>query len=710
MADPSGKSSRAKSIGHYILMKTIGEGTFGKVKLGTHILTGERVAVKVLEKERIVDIADVERVAREIHILKLIRQCRHIIQLYEIIETPRQLYLIMEYACGGELFDYIVEHGRAEEKDACKFLHQILAGVERVHAMNVVHRDLKPENLLLDDRQDIKIVDFGLSNTFQDEQLLQTACGSPCYAAPEMIAGHKYNPPLVDIWSCGVILFALVCGFLPFEDQNHTELYKKILSAEYEMPDFVSPEVASLIQGMLTTEPTKRMTLADIRRHVWYNQIPEASLRDREDYGSLDEDILDQLDSYGFPREYAAKCLQTNKHNHVTTTYYLIKEKQLRSQHAGAVNGVNLAIADIDATCHEEYACGPQLPVAAVAAVATPSRGSRAGEETSVGRRSSQRNWWPEEGAPPPPGEPGERPAEDLSPPSDSQQQQQPTIAAVGSSRSPRIVAAPAHHEQHEEFQVIGGGRGAAGQSHELHPATARSSSMQPPGSARVWSAASPSTRRAHSVRAYGTPRGAPPLSARGRSRPGSGDMVPPPFVGRVPSAASSRRHPFSMDPGAASWGGATDGYPDFPNDEFEGSVPPLSARWTTRSSSIRRPLGVPPAAWGAGRRTSRPPSSARGPMAEQAAAAGSVQVSCSAGRPPRQIIHEVMRTLSDTRISFRQVSNFVVRCQTQGVRFQVEVLQQDRGGGFAVRLTRATGDVWQYKEICGRLLASMTL
>merc|ERR1719220_2973078 len=145
-----------------------------------------------------VDVSEIKRVAREIHILKLIRH-PHIIQLYEIIETPRQLYLIMEYAPGGELFDYIVEHGRAEEREACRFLHQILAGVERVHEMCVVHRDLKPENLLLDDRRDIKIVDFGLSNTYQEGQLLQTACGSPCYASPEMIAGQRYVPSRVDI-------------------------------------------------------------------------------------------------------------------------------------------------------------------------------------------------------------------------------------------------------------------------------------------------------------------------------------------------------------------------------------------------------------------------------------------------------------------------------------------------------------------------------
>lgn len=364
-------------------MKTIGEGTFGKVKLGTHILTGERVAVKVLEKERIMEIADVERVAREIHILKLIRKSRHIIQLYEIIETPRQLYLIMEYAPGGELFDYIVEHGRAEEQEACRFLHQILAGVERVHENNVVHRDLKPENLLLTEKKDIKIVDFGLSNTHKDDQLLLTACGSPCYAAPEMIANQKYVPSMVDIWSCGVILFALVCGYLPFEDQNHVELYRKICNAEYEMPTFVSPEVSDLIRGMLTTDPAQRLNLKRIRQHPWYTQIPEASLKEFEDNGQLEEPILVTLDSFGFPREYSVKCLLGNKHNHLTTTYYLLKERRLR-EGVGVSQGCSHAVAELEATCAEDgaHSFPNSMPAAAatamaVATVATPSRGSR---------------------------------------------------------------------------------------------------------------------------------------------------------------------------------------------------------------------------------------------------------------------------------------------------------------------------------------------
>merc|ERR1740121_1185697 len=188
----------SKSIGNYILGRTIGEGTFGKVKLGRHILSGSTVAVKVLQKDRIVEGADVERVAREVHILKLIRH-PHIVQLFEIIETRGQLYLIMQYASGGELFDHIVAKGRVPEPEACRFFHQIIAGVEKIHSMNIVHRDLKPENLLLDDHRNIKIVDFGLSNVFRDGQLLKTACGSPCYAAPEMIAGQRYVPSRCDI-------------------------------------------------------------------------------------------------------------------------------------------------------------------------------------------------------------------------------------------------------------------------------------------------------------------------------------------------------------------------------------------------------------------------------------------------------------------------------------------------------------------------------
>ena len=178
----------------------------------------------------------------------------------------------MEYASGGELFEYIVANNRIKEKEACKFFKQIISGVEYIHKLNVVHRDLKPENLLLDYNMNIKIVDFGLSNTYKDGQLLKTACGSPCYAAPEMIAGKKYVGLQVDIWSCGVILFAMLCGYLPFEDANTSNLYKKILNGDFHIPKFVSAEARDLLKNILNTDPQKRYNIQDIRNHPWYSQ------------------------------------------------------------------------------------------------------------------------------------------------------------------------------------------------------------------------------------------------------------------------------------------------------------------------------------------------------------------------------------------------------------------------------------------------------
>lgn len=388
----SPKKVKAKSIGHYVLGKTIGEGTFGKVKLGTHILTGEKVAVKILEKERIVDVADVERVAREIHILKLI-QHPHVIRLFEIIETPRQLYLITEYCSGGELFDHIVASGRVREREACRFFHQIMSGVEHIHKQNVVHRDLKPENLLLDDHRNIKIVDFGLSNTYQDGQLLKTACGSPCYAAPEMIAGHSYVPSRCDIWSCGVILFALVCGYLPFEDQNTANLYRKILNADYETPKFISDSVRDLISRMLTTDPEHRCTIDEIRCHSWYKLVQESAMQSDIDRTEkrLEEDVLEQLDRFGFPRDYAERCLQMNKHNHVTTTYYLLvdKKRRMSDRMNGETQPAPIAAGDLSGgvTGAGDFSGGGRASAAgapASSSMAAPSVAAAAGTASCV--------------------------------------------------------------------------------------------------------------------------------------------------------------------------------------------------------------------------------------------------------------------------------------------------------------------------------------
>lgn len=292
------------------------------------------MAVKILEKQRIRDVTDVERVAREIKILKQIRHPQ-IIQLYEvfpiqIIETPKQLYLIMEYASGGELFDFIVSNTRIKEPQACKFFQQIIAGVEYIHHLNIVHRDLKPENLLLDPNKNIKVVDFGLSNTYKPGELLKTACGSPCYAAPEMIAGKRYSGSRVDVWSCGVILYAMVCGYLPFEDPNTNQLYKKIIAGEFRCPKFISDEVKDLIMRILNTNPDARYTIEDIKRHPWFLQTkPEvvSGIMLGFDKIPIDYKVLGQLEQFGFNLDYVKNCIEVNRHNHVTTTYYLLEKK-----------------------------------------------------------------------------------------------------------------------------------------------------------------------------------------------------------------------------------------------------------------------------------------------------------------------------------------------------------------------------------------------
>jgi len=197
----------------------------------------------------------------------------------------------------------------------------------------------------------IKIVDFGLSNTYKEGQTLKTACGSPCYAAPEMIAGKRYNGLPVDIWSCGVILFAMVCGYLPFEDPNTSNLYKKILSGDFQIPKFVSNEARDMIKGILNTDPARRFTLQDIKSHPWYNLIR----LEREPEGIMigvnpvpvDYNILQKLEELNFEAGYAKKCIEANKHNHITTSYYLLLQDHLRN---GGSSDADMASPDFVST------------------------------------------------------------------------------------------------------------------------------------------------------------------------------------------------------------------------------------------------------------------------------------------------------------------------------------------------------------------------
>ncbi|XP_021565642.1 5'-AMP-activated protein kinase catalytic subunit alpha-2 [Carlito syrichta] len=239
--------------------------------IGEHQLTGHKVAVKILNRQKIRSLDVVGKIKREIQNLKLFRH-PHIIKLYQVISTPTDFFMVMEYVSGGELFDYICKHGRVEEIEARRLFQQILSAVDYCHRHMVVHRDLKPENVLLDAHMNAKIADFGLSNMMSDGEFLRTSCGSPNYAAPEVISGRLYAGPEVDIWSCGVILYALLCGTLPFDDEHVPTLFKKIRGGVFYIPEYLNRSVATLLMHMLQVDPLKRATIKDIREHEWFKQ------------------------------------------------------------------------------------------------------------------------------------------------------------------------------------------------------------------------------------------------------------------------------------------------------------------------------------------------------------------------------------------------------------------------------------------------------
>ena len=257
------------SFGDYIIKETIGKGTFSKVKLGLNKITGEKVAIKILDKSKILQKEDSDRIIREMSILSKMDHS-NVIKIYQIFEDEKNYFIIMEYCEGGELFNYIVKKGRLPEDEASFFFYQIINGVDYIFSKGVAHRDLKPENLLLTKSHEIKIIDFGLSNYYDGEKDLETPCGSPCYASPEMVSGNNYNGFNIDIWATGIILFAMVCGYLPFENPDNDKLFEQILKAELDFPEHVSEVCKNLIKKILVTNPKKRITIDKIKKHEFY--------------------------------------------------------------------------------------------------------------------------------------------------------------------------------------------------------------------------------------------------------------------------------------------------------------------------------------------------------------------------------------------------------------------------------------------------------
>lgn len=261
----------ANTIGKYQLGRTIGEGTFARVKLALDSTNGKYVAIKILDKHMVVDTNLTNQVQREIRTMKLLNH-PNIVRIHEVLGTKTKIYIAMEYASGGQLSDKMLYAKRLSEGEARKLFQQLIDAVDYCHNKGVYHRDLKPENLLLTSNGNLKISDFGLSALRKPGDMLSTKCGSPSYVAPELLVNKEYDGAAADVWSCGVILFELLAGHLPFDDSSLMNLYKKISRAEYKFPEWFTENQKKLISGIFDPNPKRRLTVPEIIENEWFQK------------------------------------------------------------------------------------------------------------------------------------------------------------------------------------------------------------------------------------------------------------------------------------------------------------------------------------------------------------------------------------------------------------------------------------------------------
>ncbi|EGC33274.1 hypothetical protein DICPUDRAFT_154713 [Dictyostelium purpureum] len=330
---PKKKKNRIMHVGSFEVGKTLGNGTFGKVKLGTNVFTKETVAIKFIKNNKLSN-KQKETCFREIDIMKLLDH-PNIVKLLDVVDKREEegvTYLIVEYVSGGELFDYIVAREYIKEKEARKFFRQMLSAIEYCHANLIVHRDLKPENLLLDAEGNIKISDFGLSNNIQPGKLLESFCGSPLYAAPEILKAEKYLGPPVDIWSLGVIMYAVLCGNLPWEGESQAEISYNSVHGNYEDPTHLTQEAVSILRRMIVPDPKKRATIQELKKHKWtnmdYDEPPRSFLPPREPVYEIKEDIYNHLVSLGFPNTNETReIILRNENCGIVNVYHLLLDR-----------------------------------------------------------------------------------------------------------------------------------------------------------------------------------------------------------------------------------------------------------------------------------------------------------------------------------------------------------------------------------------------
>ena len=320
-------------IGNYTLGIELGSGAFGKVVLGKHIITGESVAIKILDKEILKKTPDdYELVKKEMSILKLVKH-KYIIQLYEILQTPKYIFIVMEYCEGKDFMDYILSKNYLPESEALKYFQQLINALFYLHSQNIAHRDIKIDNILLDYNKNLKLIDFGLSTKYKENKLLDQPCGTIVYSAPEVLEGKLYHGMLADIWSCGIVLYGMLFGYLPFSEEDDSINKKNIIEGKYQIPDNISNCAKNLLKHMLDINPMTRYTLKEIKEHPWfkmnnfcliqgiiigYHKIP------------VDEDVLDLCEKFNYDRNKIKFSVENNKFDEGSALYYLLVKQRYK--------------------------------------------------------------------------------------------------------------------------------------------------------------------------------------------------------------------------------------------------------------------------------------------------------------------------------------------------------------------------------------------
>eukprot|EP00026_Physarum_polycephalum_P003632 Phypoly_transcript_03645.p1 GENE.Phypoly_transcript_03645~~Phypoly_transcript_03645.p1 ORF type:complete len:738 (+),score=143.90 Phypoly_transcript_03645:152-2365(+) len=703
-----------KSIGLYKLGRTLGEGTYGKVKLGTHMYTGQEVAVKIMRPHETNNRAEVER---EISVLKLLKH-PNIVQLFEVIEDENgRIFLVLELVAGGELFDYIVARGRVKEKEARKFFRQIISGVEYCHANLVVHRDLKPENLLLDVDGNVKINDFGFSNLISPGKLFNTFCGSPIYAPPEIILEKEYVGPTVDIWSMGVILYALVNGQLPWRLGKNGRIIDidKLLAGQFENSASanLTKGVKDLMNRMIVADPKNRATLDEVRNHPWISEgcdgPPPTLLSARPPVKAINEEILNQVVLMGFDRETARSAILANEIIPVVTVYHLLLEKNSKNlpPTADTSSIVPSPLSPSIIPASAAGAIAPASPKTTPTSPPTSARGDVVIDSKDPRRRSLEL------------GRDGKA----------------PIFAAAGFGTNLAPISedggSARASESRARFNPSNGvsagnlflnsannaGDGSPSIIHRRGRAHTISDVSIPPAIAAI--AANASANAASTSGSPTTARDSAPTTARDQltnsgeapyvpkrrnsilsifKKPEKGVISPSTstattttLVSPAPSAAGSPAAAGSTSPTPAQAPAAANG-------------PPTASPVPKRRLSLQE-LPMP---W----KSNKPAA----PKEKLRSIKGVFNVDTTTMKPADQIVLEVLKVLTESGITFKQ-KGFVFKCKqkqpldkAERVHFDLEICQIHGLNMNGVRFKRISGGVWAYRSLCQSLMQKMKL